>query len=233
VVDRICPLLALAVDGRSVLDGVDPTHRCHAEAPALILDRRQQAAVCLTDAHTRCDRYLAHAARHAQRRPLPVVVGDGLISTRLVIAAEPAWRGMAGRARRWNATRVAAAGAGVALVAAGAVVVGSGVLNQDGSRREGTSAGVASRAPSPTPTQTPSPTLSPTPSPTPQVIPDTTPAATPLTPTPTPQPTYVVQEGDTLAAIAEQFGTTVEELQAANGIDDPNTINIGQVLVIP
>ncbi len=49
----------------------------------------------------------------------------------------------------------------------------------------------------------------------------------------TPQPTYTVAEGDTLAAIAQRFGTTVAALQAANGIDDPDEIVIGQVLVIP
>nr|MBA2633373.1 LysM peptidoglycan-binding domain-containing protein [Chloroflexota bacterium] len=41
-----------------------------------------------------------------------------------------------------------------------------------------------------------------------------------------------VQAGDTLAAIAQRFGTTVEALQAANGIEDPDEIVIGQVLVI-
>ena len=73
----------------------------------------------------------------------------------------------------------------------------------------------------------PSPTPVPTPLPTPSPVP--TPVATPA---PTPR-TYVVQEGDTLAAIAQQFGTTVEALQAANGIEDPNEIIIGQVLVVP
>ena len=43
----------------------------------------------------------------------------------------------------------------------------------------------------------------------------------------------MVQEGDTLALIAQQFGTTVEALSAANGIEDPNEIVIGDVLVIP
>ena len=56
-------------------------------------------------------------------------------------------------------------------------------------------------------------------------------------PTPTPAPpqpqTYTVVEGDTLALIAQRFGTTVEALQAANGIEDPDEIVIGQVLVIP
>ena len=63
-----------------------------------------------------------------------------------------------------------------------------------------------------------------------------TPAPT-VAPTPAPPPpqtqTYVVQEGDTLAAIAQRFGTTTQALQQANGIDDPNQIVIGQVLVIP
>ena len=40
-------------------------------------------------------------------------------------------------------------------------------------------------------------------------------------------------EGDTLALIAQDFGTTVDELQSINGIDDPDQINLGQVLVIP
>jgi spore germination protein len=42
-----------------------------------------------------------------------------------------------------------------------------------------------------------------------------------------------VQEGDTLAAIAQRFGTSVSGLQTANGIEDPDEIIIGQVLVIP
>jgi LysM repeat protein len=42
-----------------------------------------------------------------------------------------------------------------------------------------------------------------------------------------------VQQGDTLAAIAQRFGTTTQALQQANGIEDPNQIVIGQVLVIP
>jgi LysM repeat protein len=58
----------------------------------------------------------------------------------------------------------------------------------------------------------------------------------PRAPTPTPAPqarTYVVQSGDTLAAIAVRFGTSVEAIQAANGIADTDVILIGQVLVIP
>lgn len=45
--------------------------------------------------------------------------------------------------------------------------------------------------------------------------------------------TYTAEAGDTLSAIADQFGVTVEELMEANGITDPTSLEIGQVLVIP
>ena len=40
----------------------------------------------------------------------------------------------------------------------------------------------------------------------------------------------VVEYGDTLSSIAEQFGTTVERLVSANGISNPDFIQVGQVL---
>jgi LysM repeat protein len=54
-----------------------------------------------------------------------------------------------------------------------------------------------------------------------------------LVPSPTPAGLYVVQQGDTLSGLAEDFGTTVEELMAANGLTDPNAIQAGQTLIIP
>jgi LysM repeat protein len=45
--------------------------------------------------------------------------------------------------------------------------------------------------------------------------------------------TYVVQWGDSLAAIAARFGVTVQALMAANGLSNPNFIYAGQVLKIP
>jgi LysM repeat protein len=57
-----------------------------------------------------------------------------------------------------------------------------------------------------------------------------TPGAAAVTPTPI---SYVIQVGDTLGSIAIQFDVSVEALQAANGIDDPTTLQIGQELIIP
>ena len=42
--------------------------------------------------------------------------------------------------------------------------------------------------------------------------------------------TYVVQAGDTLSGIAAELGTTVEDLAATNGIEDPNLLYAGETL---
>lgn len=47
------------------------------------------------------------------------------------------------------------------------------------------------------------------------------------------QETYVVQRGDTLFTIAQRFGTTVAALVAANNLQDPNRLSLGQELIIP
>lgn len=54
------------------------------------------------------------------------------------------------------------------------------------------------------------------------------------TPTPSPTPvTYIVKTGDTLNAIAEGLGVSVEALMEANDLDDPNSLDVGQVLIVP
>lgn len=44
---------------------------------------------------------------------------------------------------------------------------------------------------------------------------------------------YQVQPGDTLETIASLFNSTAEAIAEANEIEDPNSINIGQILLIP
>jgi LysM repeat protein len=56
------------------------------------------------------------------------------------------------------------------------------------------------------------------------------------TPTPTITPTpivHVVQQGDTLLAIAFDYGVSVEALQRANGIENPQFLQVDQRLIIP
>lgn len=55
-------------------------------------------------------------------------------------------------------------------------------------------------------------------------------------PTPTQGPiyiTYTVQPGDTLGAVSARFNLSVEELMRANGLTNPNSLQVGQVLKIP
>ncbi|WP_252237009.1 phage tail tip lysozyme [Clostridium sp. CH2] len=56
-------------------------------------------------------------------------------------------------------------------------------------------------------------------------------STTPTTP-PTGGNTYTVKSGDTLSGIAVKFGVTVAQLQAWNGISNPNKISVGQVLKV-
>jgi len=44
---------------------------------------------------------------------------------------------------------------------------------------------------------------------------------------------YVVKSGDSLSAIAARFGLTMAELMAANGLQNPDWIAVGQKLAIP
>lgn len=44
---------------------------------------------------------------------------------------------------------------------------------------------------------------------------------------------YIVQWGESLSMIAEQYGVTLEAIMAANGLQDPNYVYVGQKLVIP
>jgi LysM repeat protein len=242
-VDRVCPLLGLASDRRVAVDGVDNAHRCHAEATPVPLERQQQATLCLTASHERCERYLAHLAR-AGRGSAPTPLGDGLVSTRLLLAPEPAWRGIAGRARRTPrgplvAVAVVAMGVGLGGVALASAVM-DGRLGSSGSADSpspvpSSAAATASPTATPRPTASPSaePTATTTPAPSATTAPTPAPTAAPTPPPPPPTTTYTVVQGDTLASIAQRFGTTVAAMQSANGIEDADEIVIGQVLVIP
>jgi LysM repeat protein len=147
---------------------------------------------------------------------------------------------MAGRARRARVLPWVVVGSGVAALGLAGAAIAGPFLDDAPPAAVATATARAASTPFPTPVPTaspspvPSPTARPTAAPTPQPTPQPTPAPTAVpTPAPPPVQTYAVAEGDTLAAIAQRFGTTVGALQAANGIEDPDEIVIGQVLVIP
>jgi LysM repeat protein len=233
-VDRICPYLALADDGRTVADGFDAEHRCHALAPPAPLERARQVQLCLTEAHARCERFAAaRTAWLAASSGLPRVAPDVAFGrTRLILEPEPAWRNLAGPPAARISRRTILVGA-VGAAALLLFVVGNLF-------------GFLGRAPASTPSPTPSlsaspsvaatPTVAPTASPTlppPSIAPTASPTALP---TPTPAPTlrtYRVKSGDTLNGIAQLFHTTAQAIADANGFAVNDTINVGQVLIIP
>lgn len=73
----------------------------------------------------------------------------------------------------------------------------------------------------------------------PPVVPTKDPSATPTptappTASPSPSPeTYTVVSGDSLFNIAKDHGLTIDQIACANGITDPNVLQVGQVLIIP
>ena len=242
--ERICPFLALSGDARTAVAAFDPEHRCGAVRPPLALDREQQLSTCLVAEHRSCPRYLAaNEVRDTAIAAWPAPSIDArLLSTRLVLAPDAAGRIRGVTGRSWAGSRWGL-GAAAAVVGAAAVTASAtGALDRLGLAGTPSSAALPTETPAPTsvpaiggPSPRP-PFATPTPSPT-----GTPPTATarprspaPQSPTPAPQPrTHVVQPGDTLAAIAARFGTSVEAIQAANAIADTNVILVGQVLVIP
>ena len=71
-----------------------------------------------------------------------------------------------------------------------------------------------------------------TPGPTQQADLAPTPSSTPF-PTPPPPLTHTVSGGDTLSGIAQAYDVSVEELIEANDIENPDFLQIGQILIIP
>ncbi|HHN94131.1 MAG TPA: LysM peptidoglycan-binding domain-containing protein, partial [Anaerolineae bacterium] len=79
-----------------------------------------------------------------------------------------------------------------------------------------------------------SPTAAVTPSPAYPGLYDTTPTPDPTVAAPTSGlESHIVQPGETLSLIAAVYGCTVEEIVAANGLPNADTISIGQTLYIP
>lgn len=224
--DRICPYLALADDGRTVADGFDPEHRCHALTPPAPLERSRQVQLCLTEAHARCERFgAARTAWLAASSGLPRVAPDVAFGrTRLVLEPEAAWRNLT-NAPATRISRPALLVAGVALAVVALLVLSSlfGVLG-------GAPAGSQTATPSPSASAIPSESLAPASA---GASSSLAPASVPPEATPVPSQTiYIVQEGDTLNLIAQRFGTTVAAIQAANGLSGTE-INVGQELIIP
>ncbi len=97
----------------------------------------------------------------------------------------------------------------------------------------------ATAEPTSTPEPTPTPrrvisTPVPTPEPTPTPEPSPTPTAEPeATPEPTEAFEYTIVAGDTLLDIAISFNVTLDEILDLNPGLDPDTLQIGQIILVP
>lgn len=224
--DPICPLLTLGGDPRAVSAAPDPAHRCSAGGTLTTIEREYQARFCLSGRYQSCERYAAHVEQGGAVGPAwrPAAADASFASTRLVVESAP--RSVVVRRPR----RLGTAG----LIVLGLILVGV-VIGWIGLGGLGA---ILGPGPTPTPSASPSAEATPTTTPEPSVSVEPSASATPVVtpgPTPTPAPTpvtYIVQQGDTLNAIAQRFGTTAQAIMDANGLTS-DVINPGQVLIIP
>jgi LysM repeat protein len=225
-VETICPLLTLAGSSRAVSAVADPAHRCAASGSFSAIDRDHQVRFCLSGGYEGCDRYRAHVEQFGPVGPAwgPAAPDATFGSTRLVVEAAP--RTVIPSRTRSLGTAILIV---VLLIGIGAAVAFAGLGGLESLLGPGATSS-PSALPSPSATDEPSGTPRPSAEATPLPTPSPTPGPPP-TPAPTPV-TYIVQEGDTLNAIAAQFGTTAQAIMDANGLTS-DVIHPGQVLIIP
>ena len=230
-----CPCLGRCNDPETYYSFPSFDNCCHTEAEPFPIEPSYQADTCLAKDWPACPRY--KAAQEGVGSQRTAVVGW---QQRIKALHLPVWA-------------LAGIVAGVGLVlgvlllillpkdstsdtitpTAGLVSVTSGVTATTIAAQSATPTATFTATPSPSPTATATWTPTSTPTPTP-----TRTAKSTRTPSPTPTATatpiiYVIKKGDTLLAIALQYGVTVAALQQINGIADPRDLQVGQVLIIP
>ena len=126
------------------------------------------------------------------------------------------------RKRRERTVPVILGGLAVVLVVVGVFLI---VIWLTGGETPSLPAFLASPTPTETPTATPLP---------PTATATNTPTVTPsLTPTEVWPKEYIIELGDSLWSVAEEFEVTIELLVAYNEIEDPNNVPIGTRLIVP
>jgi LysM repeat protein len=245
----VCPYL-LSADGRWRASTPAREHRCTVVTPPAVLAADKQRRLCLSPEHVGCSTYLAALAatdqtvdaeargsghdpsRHVRpvARTAPLLLDHGRLA--IGVPAISAGRG-AGQSGLVALMAVAFAAIVVARLSGGGpslipaqVGVGASASPSSAASAPPTVAPVGSDVPV---ASGPAPTLVPT-----EVEPAPVPAEPSVAPPPSSAPkTYKVRSGDTLGAIAREFGTTAKVLMELNGIDNPRLLHVGQVLQLP
>ena len=238
-IGAVCPYLGLADDPDSHATYATEAHRCYRMPTPTRIALTHQERYCLGAEHTACPVYRGEGVPGAQPQPARPAPARP--------AARPRTAGTLG-ARRGGGISMPVATVGLFALALGLVVLAIVIQNLIGGNGGGeltpadrlaTQEAQARQTPGSGGEQQPTPTVggqqtavegSPTAAP-------TTPAAdgtaTPTATTGSGGQTYVVQPGDTCSSIAERFGTTVDAIREANGLDEDCTIFVDQELVIP
>lgn len=243
-VGDLCPYL-MAAEGGWRSASASREHRCTAVRPATVLAAEKQRRLCLTADHVSCSTYVAAAGLAdadgwlgrpggALARPLarttPVVLDHSRSSWSMPAISGPRGTGQGGLV----AVMALAFGALVAarLTSGGPDLVPT--VGGDPTSSPASSVDPASVPPatvSPSATSAPVRTLVPTEV---EPTPEASPTPAPSTPVESDAPTsYTVARGDTLSTIAGRNGTTWQILAELNGISDPRSLRVGQVLQLP
>jgi hypothetical protein len=232
-VTRICPYLA-AADGAWRSTTVAREHRCGAVAPPAPLATEKQRRLCLTPDYATCATFeAARAARpighdraptlpRPMARTTPVVLDHGRLSITVPILSSDRSTG--------QAVLIALMALAFAAIVLAKLTGGSSAAANDGSPFPGVLAPVSA---SPKSTGDPVASAAPDPTPVPPASSGTDASAAPDPSAAPATRSYKVKSGDTLVGIAAKFGTTPKAISNLNGISDPSSLKIGQVLKIP
>lgn len=233
---RICPYLA-AADGAWRSATSDREHRCGAVAPPAPLAAEKQRRLCLTADYGTCATFeaaraarpVAHLRPPTLPRPLartmPLVLDHGRMSITV-----PAIRTDRSNGQALLVILMALAFAAIVVAkltggSAPAALVDPSSSPSAAASAAGSSPAVTVR-PTAAPTK-PSGSAASTTGSGSAAPPSAGQSAAPAT------RTYKVKAGDTLIGIAAKFGTTPQAITKLNGITDPSSLKVGQVLKIP
>lgn len=233
----ICPYLEDAAGPWRRLEPAR-SHRCRAVAPVAPIPALTQKRVCLSASHVTCEAYVAATETRAHSLSTDHIRPERLEASRFGAAVRPlpvalavgSLRSVPGSAARLRRRpRTALAGGIAAVVMAGVLALSIWPAPAP------LTAGDPTSRPRATPTLRGSSPAGGSPS-APSTTAPATPGATPPSPSPAPPGgrRYVVREGDRLRAIARRFGSTVQAIVEANGLEGRRPrIAPGQTLIIP
>lgn len=240
---RVCPFLGLPDDPGSHYSFPELGHRCHAKTKVIPLDLGYQATFCLGGGYQDCARF------QKATRPVPAwhPAADSPDLVHTVHSAPAAHPSAPASPRRRNlrrtlAGRVLSSLAGllmIVLLVAGVWIVANltnpgrgGGLNEAGSASPTPFTAAQSPLPAAVATAAPAePSFAPTAEPGVQTSPPPNPT---LSPSAEPTPLIrVVREGESLSLIAAEYGLTWIDIARANELQNPDTLYVGQRLLIP